>query len=198
MARDIPQQKHTHSKLPRLPKSQNQESPPNYPQILIATDARIQKRPLLHPAIPSPYTNSTHEKVVYISTKTPFVSAVKRIRKLLSHIDKRSTKNVDLLNGKSSDKANVQALSKREKEPEEVHVRATGKAIEKALGLALYFQGQDDLRVRLKTGTVGTVDDIVQEEGDREDGGEDNGDEEELPESRVRMASTLEVAVSLR
>ena len=51
--------------------------------------------------------------------------------------------------------------------------------------------------MRLKTGAVGTVDDIVLEEG--KDGGDVSGeDEEELPESRVRKASTLEVAISLR
>ena len=125
------------------------------------------------------------------------MSAVKRVRKLLSLIDKRTLKNLDLVNGKSSDIANLQALSKRDKKPEEVFLKATGKAIENALGLALYFQGQDDVKIRLKTGSVGAVDDIVQEEGEtpnviRRD------DEEELPESRVRKASTLEVAISLR
>ena len=155
-------------------------------------DVRIEKRPLLHPAIPSSYTNSSQQKVVYISSKTPFVSAVKRVRKLFSMIDKRTMKNVDLINGKSSDKANLQALSKQDKQPEEVFLKATGKAIEKALGLALYFQGQDDVKVTLKTGSVGAVDDIVQE------GEESGSDGEELPESRVRKASTLEVAISLR
>ena len=125
------------------------------------------------------------------------MSAVKRVRKLLSLIDKRTLKNIDLINGKLSDKANIQALSKREKLPEEVFLRATGKAIENALGLALYFQGQDDVKVRLRTGSVGAVDDIVQNEEESTDiiGG---GDQEELPESQVRKASTLEVAISLR
>lgn len=43
---------------------------------------------------------------------------------------------------------------------EEVILKATNRAIEKALGLAVFFQGQGDLRVRLRTGTVRAVDDL--------------------------------------
>lgn len=50
------------------------------------------------------------------------------------------------------------------KEPEEVILKATNRAIEKTLGLAVFFQGQDDVRVRLRTGSVGAVDDIAIEE----------------------------------
>lgn len=43
-------------------------------------------------------------------------------------------------------------------------LKATGKAISKALGLALFFQGQKDCRVRIRTGSVGVIDDIVEAE----------------------------------
>ncbi len=77
--------------------------------------------------------------------------------------------------------------------PEAVVLKGTNRAIEKVLGLGLYFQGQDDCMVRLKTGSVGVVDDIVQEE---EEDGEEEG--EEVPESRVRKVSVVEVAVTLK
>ena len=75
--------------------------------------------------------------------------------------------NVDLINAKGNDKQKLRALGEKshgskEKEPEEVLLKATNKAIEKVLGLALFFQGQEDCRVRLRTGTVGVVDDIVE------------------------------------
>ncbi|KAI9819172.1 MAG: hypothetical protein M1827_007328 [Pycnora praestabilis] len=212
--------------------------------------ARIRKRPILHPPIASPYAGSQLQKVVYISTSTPFMSAVKRVRKLLTHIDKRSMGPdlIDLLpnnhkNRGRTDKQTIARTGKKEKgEPEEVVMKATGKAIEKALGLALFFQGQEDCKVTIRTGSVGVIDDIVEgqkeKEGERKGGGEEgskrkrsktarddgkaDGDataertnpeagaepqhdevmaeevEEELPESRMRMTSMIEVAVSLR
>jgi len=157
------------------------------------------------------------------------VSAVKRTRKLLSLIDKRTLGKTSLLDGKNgnngsrSDKQKLQSVSKTEREPEAVYLKATGKAISKALSLALYLQSQDDLHVTLKTGTMGAVDDIVKvEESEmktsrnlpergatavgKEDGAGSNesevvkegGASEELPESQIRRTSCIEVAVSLK
>lgn len=111
---------------------------------------------------------------------------------------------IDLVNGKGSDKQKLRKLGEKTngsigKEPEEVVLKATTRAIQNVLGLALFFQGQDDCRVRLRTGTVGVVDDIVElaatEEGEIVDG---DDEEEDLPESRVRKASFVEVAITLR
>lgn len=44
---------------------------------------------------------------------------------------------------------------------EPVFVRATGRAIDKALNLALFLQQQDIYRVIIKTGTVNAIDDLV-------------------------------------
>jgi ribonuclease P/MRP protein subunit POP7 len=74
---------------------------------------------------------------------------------------------------------------------EVVLLKATGKAIEKLLGLVVYFQEQDDVKVVVRTGSVGAVDDIVIK-GDGSNGvGE--GDR-----SQVRRTSALEVGISLR
>ncbi|KAK0510236.1 hypothetical protein JMJ35_007630 [Cladonia borealis] len=174
----------TSSKLARLPKN-----------------ARVQKRPILRPSIPSPYTGASQQKVIYVSAKTPFISAVKRVRKLLSEIDRRSTGKIDLVNGKGNEKQKLMALREKTmsmgkgKEVEAVVLKGTNRAIEKVLELGLYFQGQDDCMVRLRTGSVSVVDDIVQEE---EEGGVEEGEGEELPESRVRKISVVEVAVTLK
>jgi ribonuclease P/MRP protein subunit POP7 len=69
---------------------------------------------------------------------------------------------------------------------EEVIVKATGKAIERCLQVGLWAMQQEDLRVEVRTGSVGAVDDVV-EVGE---GGE--------VESRVRRVSCLEVRVRLR
>lgn len=133
----------------------------------------------------------------------PFISAVKRVRKLLGEIDKRSMGKVDLVEGKGSDKQKLRKLGERTnastgKEPEEVVLKATNRAIQNVLGLALFFQGQDDCRVRLRTGTVGVVDDIVESAIPKgAETVEVEEEEEELPESRVRKASFVEVAITL-
>ncbi len=64
-------------------------------------------------------------------------------------------------------------------------MKATGKAVEKLLRLAVHFQGEEGIRVRVGTGSVGAVDDVVGEAG------------EETGESRVRRMSCLEVGVRL-
>ncbi len=105
------------------------------------------------------------------------------------------------MNGKGNDKQKLIALRERTtpvgkgKEPEAVVLKGTNRAIEKVLELGLYFQRQDDCMARLRTGSVGVVDDIVEEE---EEGGMEEGEGEELPESRVRKVSVVEVAVTLK
>ncbi|KAG8534302.1 uncharacterized protein KY384_001146 [Bacidia gigantensis] len=197
-AKAASKQSHKPQKLARLPKH-----------------ARVQKRPLLHPAIPSPYTSASQQKVVYISSRTPFISAVKRVRKLLEQVDKRAVGAVDLVEGSGNDKQKLRQLEKqvdaarkggaeggkREKKKEEVVLKATGRSIERALEFGLFFQGQDDLNVRLRTGTVGTVDDIVVVSGDEGEGEDGEGDkegeegevekqDEEVPEARVRFTNS--------
>lgn len=68
---------------------------------------------------------------------------------------------------------------------EEVILKATGKAVERLMGVAAWFQGEEGggkYRVVVRTGSVGAVDDVVGEEG--EEG------------SQVRRVSCLEVGVS--
>ena len=190
--------------MPRLPKSRSTYSIDLNRGLRRHLDARIQKRPILRPPIPSPYTGADQKKVVYVSTKTPFISAVKRVRKLLDEIDKRSMGKIDLVDGNGSDKQKLRKLGARTnastgKEPEEVILKATNRAIQNVLGLALFFQGQDDCRVQLSTGTVGVVDDIVESTAPKAfETVEVEDEQEELPESRVRKASFVEVAISLK
>ena len=204
-------------KLQRLPKSPFLSFPTSTPRVLTESlDARISKRPLLHPPIPSPYTNASQPKVIYISPSTPFVSAVKRARKLLAMIEKRALGPIDLVSSNDSDKQKMQRLGAqmsaarsqasksngkgktKEKEKEEVLLKGTGRAIERVLELGLYFQGQDDVGVEVRTGTVGAVDDIERDEEEEEDGDGGKEEEENVPEARVRMVSFVEVALTLQ
>lgn len=193
------------TKLPRLPKRNT--SPLRYRFGVLSLisdippDAHIQKRAIVRPPIPSPYANSSKQKVVYVSTHTPFIPAVKRVRGLLEQAEKRAVGPLNLLQGsKGNDRQKLRKLTesvektKDGKAKEEVVLKATGRAIERVLSFGLYFQGQADCVVRIRTGGIGVVDDIVA--GDTEDDAE--GEAGELPETRVRRTSVVEVAVTLK
>jgi ribonuclease P/MRP protein subunit POP7 len=193
MAKEPPnpttQPTHNKSKLPRLSPSQ-----------------KIQKRPLLHPAIASARTSSQTQKIIYISSTSPFISSIKRIRKYLSQIEARASasnpislsrnsagqvlKDIEagIVNGKGKLGGEGGKGGKMGVRDEEVIVKATGKAIERCLQVGLWAMQQEDLRVEVRTGSVGAVDDVV------ERGGEEGGE----VESRVRRVSCLEVRVGLR
>jgi ribonuclease P/MRP protein subunit POP7 len=131
---------------------------------------------------------------VYISAKTPFLSAVKRVERLLHLADKRLVQSATTL--AKADKGHAHRKRKRGGEEdeildiaetvehlkkkgrkagtakgdegegggEEVVLKATGKAIQKCLELGLWFQQREEYAVRLVTGSVGAIDDIAVEE----------------------------------
>lgn len=154
----------------------------------------------MHPPIPSPYAGVDQPKIVYVSARTPFISAVKRVQKLLALIEKRDMGKVSLVAGESSDKGKLEALgvgTTCSGKQEEVLIKATGKAIKNATQLAKFFQAKEDINVQLRTGSVAVVDDLVKLES-LDDGAtnEAQQDDEDIPETRVRNLSMLEVAIT--
>ncbi len=121
---------------------------------------------------------------------------MKRVRKLLSHIEDRAAEPISLSESRNSHSVlkavelgiqNRAGKGGKEKGPrdEEVVLKGSGKAIEKVLRLVLYWQGQEDVVVTVRTRSVGAVDDVIEE-------GVETG------ESRVRRVSCLEVGIRLR
>ena len=187
----------------------------------------ITKRPLLHPSIPTPFSSSLSQKVLYITATTPFIPAVKRIRSLLTQIasrDAQSSASISQNRGKGRGRSSarvVQAtgrLAPRDVEAsiadtaaaggargngkgsvggEMVYLKATGRAIPRALELGVKFQGEEDCFVRVEMGSVKTVDD-VEVRGAEEGDGEDGEEEEEVPETRIRTLSSVTVCIGLR
>lgn len=112
------------------------------------------------------------------------MSAVKRVRKRL---DKAACGSSGPPGKKVSLSARVEAMKKGEgtaADGAEVVVLGTGKAVEKVLGVAGWFEEERDCAVEVRTKTVGTVDDVLVEDGE--------------DESRVRKMSCLEVTIRLR
>lgn len=154
---------------------------------------RIQKRPLFHPAIPSPHAGPSQQKVVYISTNTPFMSAVTRVRKTLAIMDKRSISNEK---SRAAALARVGDPSSRQPHKEPIVLKATNRAIEKTLGLALFFQQQAGFAVRIRTGTISVVDDVVLREGRNAEPAVEEA-AVVVPETQIRRMSTVEVEIRM-
>jgi ribonuclease P/MRP protein subunit POP7 len=147
----------------------------------------------MHAPIASSLTGAATRKVVYVTSKSAFVPTIKRVRKYLDAIEKRSSTPVSLSNlqGRVSDQQILDTISKSgPARAEDVVVTGTGKAIDKVLQVGLYLQSQDDVRVTLSTGTVGTVDDCSIPGAE--------GEDDEREETRIRRTSKVEVSVSLR
>ncbi|KAF2752182.1 hypothetical protein M011DRAFT_523021 [Sporormia fimetaria CBS 119925] len=216
----------THKKIPRLP--------PN---------TSIHTRPLPHPAPPNLHTSSSSPKTVYIRASTPFIPTIKRIRSLLKEVEKRNTQSENAGNQRYGGRQGLRAdggltcegveraiaeggiNGEGGKERECVYVKATGRAISRALEVGCYFQGEVGMKVTVKTGSVRVVDDVeVKEEGDA-GGGEDTemvdveADEEggggesgkskkkrrrgkvlsldDVPETRIRTVSSVTVEICM-
>ena len=120
------------------------------------------------------------------------MSAITRARKLLSLIEKRGAAS-------AAGTQRKQQLNKALEE--EVVLKGSGRAIAKVLEMGVFFQADQTkggpYKVRVRTGGVGAVDDVVMDDGGEEGGGKD-GEGEEVEESRVRKVPVVEVGVSLK
>lgn len=79
---------------------------------------------------------------------------------------------------------------------EEVYLKATGRAIPRALELGVKFQGEEDCRVRVEMGSVKAIDDVEVRGGGEVEGGEEEADD--VPETRIRTLSTVTVCIGLK
>ncbi|KAM3162981.1 Ribonuclease P [Lachancea thermotolerans] len=108
----------------------------------------------------------------YLKTQTPYVSALKRINKLMSQLQRHGSEYVTVL--------------------------GMGKASEKTLAVACYFQEEKGKKVEVLTQSVDVLDEIVKsdpvtEDIDEQDDGTQDGDRE--VELQKRTISGVEVRI---
>jgi ribonuclease P/MRP protein subunit POP7 len=154
-----------------------------------------------HAPIADIHAGATVPKVVYVSRRTPLMSAVKRVKKMLLQIEKRSMLKTGV-DGSVKDRMRLLAQTNEEirKNREEVVVKASGRAMEQALRVGEWFRNKEKemlCGVEVRAGSVSVVDDIVEADGedDEEDGaGHDKGNEEVVvgqeEDSRVECGDT--------
>jgi ribonuclease P/MRP protein subunit POP7 len=94
--------------------------------------------------------------------------------------------------------------SESRKGEEEVLVKGTGRAIEKVMGIAGFFQENavsEGVTIKLATASIWAIDDISISNEEAPEGHEmdlDGKEEEDIPDTRVRQVSVLEVRIGLR
>ena len=129
---------------------------------------------------------------------------MKRVQSLLAATEKRETQAAldKSRRGKGIDLEAAAELLSQSTNTKEVLLKGTGKAVEKTLSLGLWFQSQDGYSVIVKTGSVGTVDDVVKTTDDEEEATPEDAREAEeqieAPRSRLRYTSMVEVSVTKR
>ena len=90
---------------------------------------------------------STHNEIkttIYVKSSTPFVSGLKRCKRFLASLEKR----------------------KQHPSQQCVTLLGMGKATEKTLALACYFQQEKGLRVEVRTKSIEVVDEVAEDEDD--------------------------------
>ncbi|RCI13227.1 hypothetical protein L249_0828 [Ophiocordyceps polyrhachis-furcata BCC 54312] len=160
--------------------------PPNEKLPPIRDGAKVRKRPLLRRQVGS----SSKKPVIYVSSSTPFMSVVNRVQKLLDK-SLRDASAATAAPRNASLSARVKALGQDDAAASAsrttVTISGAGKAIEKTLSVAGWFENKGDCVVEVRSGTVGAIDDVLPAEGE-------DGDDE----TRVRRLSYLEVVVRLK
>ncbi|OBR08282.1 hypothetical protein CH63R_07047 [Colletotrichum higginsianum IMI 349063] len=164
---------------PRQKKRSRVEKLPRLPE-----GSKIQKRALARPQQPV----SSNSRYICVGAKCSFMSVVSRVRAQLDRSLKHTApstrglnlnQRIDLLHRDGGTKGR----------DGEAVVLGAGRAVERVLAVAAWFEEQSDCVVEVRTKTVRVVDDVVLE-GEEEGGFED--------ESRVRKVSGLEAIVRLR
>ena len=180
------------------------------------TDTRIIHRPLLHPAIRPPHQTlaANEPSIIYISPSTPFISAVKRARKLLEKVRREKLKGVTLKSLENPKTGRQQFAKGRVDVVEDgsgnkrgrtsdgggkVIFRGAGRAINRTLQLGLYFTGQEGIAVKVETGTTFAIDDleVLEDDGmvgvEGEKNHEDSAEEEKKRVGEEGMTNKAEI-----
>lgn len=112
---------------------------------------------------------------ILIKSNTPYISALKRIKKTLQRFEQSLLPQNKKYQGGGF------------KSVKYISVKGLGKAIEKCLSLGLAFQDKIGYKIEVLTGTVEVLDEFKQ----------DGSDSEEESEYRKRRTNSIEIRVYL-
>ncbi len=133
---------------------------------------RIDGKQLVKHAPPRTYHENETQKMVFVRSSTPFVSAIKRIEKCLEGYRLKPNRRGRL-------------ASKHGTREAFVIVKGMGKAIPKVLNIGLHFKYEKNARLDVYTKTIGVIDEFKAD-------AKDSNDDDEL---RKRNVSSIEIRI---
>ncbi|RMZ84047.1 hypothetical protein DV737_g1355, partial [Chaetothyriales sp. CBS 132003] len=104
---------------------------------------KVDRLMKMHAPIASPFAGADVQKVVYVSSKTPLMAAVKRVRKFLMQIEKRATQDVRLVERGEREGMRRLVEARERMKKEEVMVKASGRAMAKAVAVGRWFEDKE-------------------------------------------------------
>lgn len=99
------------------------------------------------------YNHIELDTTLYIKSNTPFISAIKRIEKMINKFDEIPNKKGELVRRGN--------LSKKCKF---VTVKGMGKSISKVLNIGIHFKYEEKFNVDIFTKTIGVLDEFISDE----------------------------------
>ena len=142
---------------------------------------RINGRHIKHSPNTQPLLKIENETTFLVKSSTPYISALKRIQKLLAKFDKSVLPNKKYQNLEY-------------KKVKYITVKGMGKAIENTLSIALKFQDELNYRVDVLTGSVEVLDEFQTQTND-DDSDNDYNDDNVF---KKRMVSYIETRIWLK
>jgi len=132
----------------------------------------VQRRPLDHAPVANMHAGKKIPKVVYVSQRTPLMAAVKRVKKMLLALENQAAKEGGLKRRNLPKHVHDKHVRERSEEEKKIVVKASGRAMEKALKVGEWFRNKEKeflCRVEVAPGSVSVVDDIVPDKSSDED-----------------------------
>ncbi|SCU87237.1 LAME_0D09296g1_1 [Lachancea meyersii CBS 8951] len=126
-----------------------------------------QKILVKHPSV-KVLSHKQIKTTIYLKSKTPYISALKRVTKFMTQLQRQGAEYVTVL--------------------------GMGKAVEKTLSIACHFQEEKGKKVVVLTQSVALLDEILADENDDENV-EDIEDEDRETVLRKRTVSGVEVRI---
>ncbi|AMD19640.1 HCL511Cp [Eremothecium sinecaudum] len=120
-----------------------------------------------HPTIKT-FNQEAVKRVIYVKSKTPYVSALKRVNKMLQMLEKQPA---------NTDKY--------------ITLMGMGQAVEKTLSVGCHFQEHKNHRVVIKTASTEVVDEVIK----YSDGEDSVNEEDRETELQLRKVSGVEVRI---
>ncbi|CAK7911282.1 ribonucleases P/MRP protein subunit Pop7p [[Candida] anglica] len=146
---------------------------------------RVNGTLIKHSTNTQPQSQIERETIFLVKSSTPFVSALKRITKILNKFNKLSRTNKRFQNG---DYKKVKYIT----------IKGMGRAMEKTLSLGLKFQEELQYKTEILTKSIEVLDEYKMNKDENGNSESESDDEDKETLFQKRMVSCIEVRVWIK